>query len=475
MRRWGTRQTMSKAALETLRTIGFLDKKNRAVDFSDWEHNRLLAALQYYFECRTRVADQELKQIPDVEGTAGFLSSVSGANSVYSLLPSLLCFSQMITDDPVFRMSIPDDPFGLVQKQAMGMPTVKNLDASWLVNKVSYFAELAPAIEAGFIVVLPLQLLHLPPEQLPVFYSEDAFRSEVPDHIHDYIHQCAQIRTVVPDKTTGALLIHDEAPAHPIRAIHVSFKGDESANSGMIYFLQQMELLGKDEDTQCLHIRYECDLDKPVDESRFKIWVYQSINRTIINRLRSVASEISLARSLGFSYLTESRFEADILGASGSKEELSSSADRAANAVNFLNANMPRVYIDSTATVVRLRVDRQDTFSRFHASLLEVSANLQGLSPAEFKLQAKQLFARVIDPQLREIEKDASRLAATVVKGATFSAGALALAMAGDVALPFAAVVAFWGAHTIAESLPAVSDYLHQRRGPEYIWRRLTK
>lgn len=466
---------MSKAALEILRNVGFLDMENRAVDFSDWEQNRLQAALKYYFDCRVHVVDQELKQLSGIGGTSGFLSSVSGTNAVNPLLPSLLCFSQMITDDPVFRLSIPEQPHSLVQKQAMGIPTEKHVDAVRLLNKVSYFEELAPVIEAGFLVVLPLQLLHLPPEQLPVFYSEDAFRSEVPEHIHNYIHECAKIRTVVPDRTTGALHIYDDSPSQPVRAIHVSFKGDENANFSMAYFLNQMELLGKDEEPHRFHLGLNCDLDKPVDERNFRIWVYQSINKTIINRLRFVASEMSLARSLGFSYVTESHFEADIMGASGSQTKNPSSAHNAANAVNFLKANMPAVHIDSPATVMRLRVDREDTFSRFHASLLDVSSKLHGLSPAEFELQAKQLFAREIDPQLREIEKEASRLTATAVKGATLSAGTLALALAGGGSLPFAAVVAFWGAHTIAESLPAISDYLHSRRGPEYIWRRLTK
>jgi len=101
---------MSKNTLALLKRIGFLDKRNTPVDLNrrddEWIHSRLLS----YFRERSRTADADMKKMPAPTGQSlnALISSVSATNTVTSLLPSLLLYDHLITDDPLFREATPE-------------------------------------------------------------------------------------------------------------------------------------------------------------------------------------------------------------------------------------------------------------------------------------------------------------------------------------------------------------------------------
>lgn len=105
---------------------------------------------------------------------------------------------------------------------------------------LSYFSSLVPMIEANLLTVLPLQLLHLPPEEIPIYYSEDRFRSEIPDNNHDFIHRSANIKPVVLRRETGDFLVLRDEAIEPCRAIHISFTSDLSNYGVNLYLYQQL-------------------------------------------------------------------------------------------------------------------------------------------------------------------------------------------------------------------------------------------
>jgi hypothetical protein len=347
----------------------------------------------------------------------------------------------------------------------------KSVDRPSIARRLSYFSTLAPVIDAGFLDVLPLSLLHLPSDGIPLFYAEDRFRSEIPDGIHDFIHARASIREVVPDKATGAFRLIDRPNPERKRAIHVSFAGDTPPYAGMTYFFQTMTPVGSYDGSGMLQVAFECDLESPLAEDVYQGWVYQSVNRTILARLQEVGSEVAIARHTGHVYLTESEFEAKLIGAATTPLHAKSICD----GVNFLRANNTLLAVDDASMIVRLRERNQHAFERFRASLTALSGDLAGVSPTEFPVKAQQAFLTQVQPQIDEIQRLAAAITASVAKGALISLGGVALAIVSGSTIPFISAALCASAGGLSETLPVVSDYLQKHQSPEFIWSQLRR
>jgi hypothetical protein len=352
----------------------------------------------------------------------------------------------------------------------MGMTVNSEIDRSMVANKLLYFSMLAPLIQAELLTVLPLHMLHLPPEHLPIFYSEDRFRSEIPENIHDFIHRSAIIKPVVLRKDSGALVIRKEPVKEPCRAISISFAGDFSQSSASIYFYHTMQADEVNREDGRIKVSLKWEPEKPLREDIFDAWVNQSINRTILARLGSISSEIRLATSLNHSYVTESEFESELLAQSGFRGE-----DAASGAINFLNTNEALIEIPSPEDVVRLREKHSDAFERFRATLLSVGEKLQGVDPDQFQEKAERLYHTDVQPQIDEIQKSVRAVCTSIVKGALVSLGGVAFALASGTAIPLVAASLYAASGALTETLPALSEYMSGRKKPEYIWKRLRK
>jgi hypothetical protein len=387
------------------------------------------------------------------------------------LLPSFLLYDHLITDDPVFQEATPDHHQSRIQKQALGVKEKQSINRDSLKNKLKYFSELSLLIEAGLLHVIPLSLLHLPPDKLPIFFSEDRFRSEIPEGIHNFVHSKAKIQEVLLEKESGSLLILDKPRPEISRAIYISFEGDGPNQHGMIYFLDPFDVLETDRETSTMHVAIKSDLNLPISEDLYRSWVYQSVNQTILARLRNVASEISLARTMGYTYLTESLFESKLLGASTTQTD----AGMMVGAVNFLRASETMIAIDKASSVLKLRERNKQAFERFRSTILELSEQLTGLSDDEFNIKARRLFLTNIQPQIDEIKKAAASIITSATKGDLVSLGGIALVLTTGSTIPFISAALFTTSGVFAEALPSISEYLQKRRGPEYIWSELVK
>jgi hypothetical protein len=458
---------MSKACLDLLNTIGLLSV-NQPVELSKFDEGTLSKLLRYYYEQRAKTLNDEVGQLRQDQTLSALVSSFSARNAVAPLLPSFLIHGHVITDDPLFRVCTPESEMGAVQKQAMGMNVDRDIDRVMIANKLLYFSMLAPLINAGLLTVLPIHMLHLPPEHLPVFYAEDRFRSEIPENIHDFIHKSSIIAPVVLHKESGALIIPKEPVREPCRAIHVSFVNDFSSSSVGIYFYQTMQPEEVDRESGRIKVSLSWSPDEPLREDVFDGWVYQSINRTIIQRLGAMSSEIRLAASLNHSYMTESGFESALLAQCGFRGE-----DAASGAVNFLNANETLIEIPSPEDVVRLREKHAEAFMRFRASLIEIGEKLRGIPPGEFREKAERLYHIDIQPQIDEMQKSVRSVCTSLGKGALVSLGGVAYALASGTALPLVAASLYATSGALTEALPALSEYMSARKKPEYIWRKL--
>ena len=357
-----------------------------------------------------------------------------------------------------------------MHRTSIGMEPVAIPELHRVVNALRYFEWLAPLIRDGVVTVLPLDLIHAPPTYRPLTYSEDWFRSEVPSHLHDFVHKSAIISKVAPGPDGKGLIVWDEPPQAPTRGVAVAFSNDHPVFQESFYLLWDQRVIERVDET---HFKFAQTLewDNPPPQDLFDAWVYQSVNQAIVARLRAISREISVAERLGATYLTESAFEAELCGMSCGD---ASAPGSRVSAINFLRANTPFLKIDDPTVVARVRASDPHLFERFQQSMLSVAIQLGG-DCENFDERAKQLFEKEVRPQIDELNAALIKVAAGIGGGVTLGGAAVAVAVLTGPALPLAALLGLGAATAIGEALPSIGDYLSQRPGPAFVWKQLAK
>lgn len=460
---------MSIAALGRLRAIGFLDKEDRAVDLSRFDPAAIKEKLDYYrMDSLQGGRDGFTTPAETKGGLAALVSSVSARNCVSQLVPYGLIYNRLYVNDPLLDLIADPEHSSEAYNTYLGVEAGRGPELAIVSNRVRYFELLAPVIRSGLLTVLPLKEDRARRDGIPVYFSEDWFRSSVPRQIHDFVHESAVINEMTPGPGGRGLRVLDHAPTGPTRAISVSFANDFSAADCPFYLLFEQEVLERIDDT---HFRFAHRLpwDKPPSQDLFKVWVYQSINRTIINRIRAIEHEVGIASQLGASYLTESQFEAELCGKTFSSDRRGS-----VNAVNFLVANAPSLNVSDPSILIRLRSDHPELFERWQQALLSVANELSG-TDVDFEERARQLLERDVRPQLDDLNRALARLQGEAGGACLTTIGTIALALYGNAALPLVAVLGLGALLVAGRVLPSVSDYLSRRESPAFIWSRILK
>lgn len=460
---------MSKQCISLLQQLGILSKKEKVIDLASFDEKTISTMMQYYYNQRFRNLDSELSKLKEKNKFCGFMSSLSTRIDLSTITSSLLIYNHLVIDDFLFREIVPESEQSISQKSAMGIPSKKTFDRKSIGKKLNILKDLIPFIKSGFLTILPISKLHMPSEKIPVFYSEDNFRSDIPSNVHDFIHKKAIINPIKIHEKSGNLMVLNKPACEPCNAIHVSFSDDNSALEGKIYFYTELEDLATDFDGgRYIGIKWNPNLK--LGKKMFDVWVYQSINRAIINKLQRIASEYFIARTIDHSYITESCFEAELMAQSGFNAESSLS-----NALNFLEANNTLIELKSPKIALDLREKHTTAFDRFRISLLEIADKLVGTPQDKFQEKAERLYITEIQPQIDEIQKKLKDISLAGSKGIFVSLGSIALAVASGSSIPLIPGILYSLQGTLSETLPAVSDYLNMRKRPEFIWMKLKK
>lgn len=466
---------MSRKAYELLGQVGLLVREDHPADLACFDEVTLREKLDHYYKSRAEGAETEIVTERAERGTfAALRSSISCIADIEQLLPSALVYHRFYVDDPLFRAAQPSSENTRAYNRYLGLRTDVLIDRKQVAQSLAYLASVAPLVRAGLCSIIPVSLLHRAPNEIPIFASEDCFASAVPETIRGFVHNSAVIHEVMP-LPDGAFAICNEPPKEPTRGIQIAFHGDTVARSGMFYLLFEARPTGKIKDGR-VTIEQSLNWDNKPSQEQFDIWVTQSINKTAINRLAAVSSELHLADGLNATYVTESAFESKLLGL----ESVDAPRSLRENAVNFLTANAPFIGAASPEAVVRLRHDYPGLFEKFQASLLHVSSQLIGVE-ADYEEKAKALYVKEIEPQVRDINSQLSKVKWQSGSSAVLATAAtLSFALTKAAAVPFSVPLAMaFGAVAFIQAaggvLPAVGDYLQKRKGPAYIWSKLAK
>ncbi|AYV22832.1 MULTISPECIES: hypothetical protein [Vibrio] len=439
---------MSNLALDTLIEVGLLDSKGRVCDISRLPEREVSLRISAYIQSRVIQFPKELEAFKKSDCLSALYSSTSTMLTKSNLLSSSLVYDSIIINDP------------LVVKE-----NITHKDLSEGLGLFSYFFEL---IRAGIIVLFPLfDLVQPNQDELPLLASDDAFRSSIPENIHDFIHENAIQKSVVPNDSGGMYVLSELASVKRRMALNVSFKDDYWRHGVSLYLFQT----GVTEDVDgTTRLRTEWDPEGVLSEDKFNFWAYQTVNQAMRARLIGINTESQISQKLGHTYVTESKFEATLLNMSAGI-----TANEGMEARSFFEANNSFLSIDCPETILKLRLKNPALYHKFNRSLLDISGELQGYEGEQFNRKARLLFASEIEPQIKEVSACINSMKSGFIKGSLASLGGLSASVVTGSAVPFLTALGLSFANGLTESYSGVSQYQNLKKTPAFIWHRMNK
>ncbi len=248
-----------------------------------------------------------------------------------------------------------------------------------------------------FVKFFPVSLLHEPPKNLPIFYSENNYSDALPPEIFKFFHTKARVSNI--DRIDGSMCYGEDKLLRLGTTIHVGFDGDHIKN-GMIYQFVNSEITGIDEKTQkCTFRQYIPDT---IDEPTFRAWVSQSINRAALRTFKETYDELILSKQVDCMYLAKSQFTADLLGISIPQKDI-----RTDLANLSMQINLPLFDAVSLDDIISIRCNNGEAFHNFRAELNSKLLDLRTITdPNELKIRLENVSYELNEIQVNNVKKE---------------------------------------------------------------------
>lgn len=431
---------MSNLALNLLIDAGLITSFGKVVNISILPDSEVSARISQYTNARIQTATSEIETYHDSKWLNALFSTSSTEISRSSLLSSTLVYDSTMIDDPLVSSS-------------------SNISYQKLDEGLKLFSWAFELIRAGYIKIVPISYFNKPSNDIPLLYSDDAFRSSIPKEIHDFIHKNAVLKAVIQDEKGRMLVLNESAEINKRTALNVSFNNDYWHSGVSLYLFQTYE---KGKTTW--------HKDGFLHKEKFDHWAYQTINQAMRARLINIYNESHLASITGHTYITESSFESDFMAMSGD-----ANCSNGSISAKFLKANDSFINIDSPKTILELRDKHNTAFERFNYSLQSITEELSGVDPDIFEKKAENLFHKEIMPQIDEIRDNVNSIASGGIKGTLGSLIGLSAAIATGSSLPLIPALMTSLSAGLTEGFPAISQKQRLKKRPAYIWHRITK
>jgi hypothetical protein len=431
---------MSILALDLLIDAGLITAAGKAVDLSSLSDNEVSSRVSQYSNARIETAASEVDKGYDGKLLSALFSTSSADVSQKKLLSSALVYESITIDDPL-------------------VSSASTISYKQLTKGLELFSWAFDLIRSGFIKVIPISYFNKPSREIPWLHSDDAFRSSIPEEIHDFVHENAILKSVLKDDKGRILVLPEGAGVSRRTALNVNFKDDYWHSGASLYLFQTLE-----------NGTITWEENSTLSKEKFKQWSYQTINQAMRARLSCIYNETYLASTTGHTYVTESSFESRFLAMSGDSEFSSG-----ATSAKFLEANNSFINIESPKTIIELRDKYSTAFERFNYSLLSVTEELSGVAPENFETKAELLFHKEIMPQIDEIRDNVNSISSSGVKGVLGSLVGLSAAVATGSSLPLIPALMSSVSAGMTEAFPSISHQQRLKNRPAYIWHRVTK
>lgn len=328
----------------------------------------------------------------------------------------ILYMDQVVIPDPLFELTEEQNPMSETVGEYMGLQKASAISREKIVDIINYIKCITPLIEANFVVMLPISLIHESPKEIAIKYSPTAFSDVIPSHILDYYRSIVKVYNL--EKCEHGLRMDSTKPLIPGTQIYVDFP-DVMKSKGHIYQYMLQEIVEFDEKTGKAAFRMH--IPDTIDEQTFKVWVNQSINQSANYHFKEKYSEVVLAQKCGCMYLARSPLTAKIL--QFSMDAPTKDSELANLAMQF---DLPVVNALPIADILEIRNNYGEAFHNFRNELNSKLIGLDSISdPDVLKKQLETISYELSNVQVKEVEKEYRKISRTLKLDALALTGSL--------------------------------------------------
>lgn len=350
----------------------FFEEEEIASGFSRFSDQELLAELERYREHALSTAP-EPSTLSDLDFR---VSSGSRTVPVDTLRQGAFYIKQVISDDPLFRLTHRQSEAAVVASQAIGLNNdADQVNRSRLLEAVGYLKAITPMVATDYVVPLPVSYLFEPPAEIPINLPTDRYAGLLPGDLREWFWDRVELSTLKRTESGWA----DYGTFELGRGLRVSFR-DANMEADFMYHLHKMEILDYDEESGVARFEMTIPDDLP-DKNEFLAWVDQSVNKSAYDIFDRVRTEASFAYDLGSSYLAPSPLAFDLL-----QQTVGSTGDVPSHTANtLLNVDLPLLDGVDTETLMRIRRDEGEAFESFRTELERAFRDLRLSEESEEK------------------------------------------------------------------------------------------
>lgn len=336
------------------------------------------------------------------------------AEKIYKQL--VLYMDQVVIPDPLFKLTEARNPLGDTVGKYIGFQKSHVVEREKIIDVINYIKCIALLIESGFIVMLPISLIHEAPKEIGIYYSPTSFSDVIPAPILDYYRSIAKVYNL--EKSENSLIMDPTKPLTIGTQIYVDFPDDIRLN-GCMYQYMSNEVVELDERTG--KVKFRMYIPDTISKEAFVPWVNQSINQAANHHFKEKSSELILAQKSGCMYLCRSPLTAKILQMS--IENPTKDAELASMA---LQLELPVIDQLPITDILEIRNNYGEAFHNFRNELNSKLIGLDSIGDTDaFKRQLNIISYELNNIQVKEVEKEYRKISRTLKLDALACSGSL--------------------------------------------------
>ena len=328
----------------------------------------------------------------------------------------VLYMDQVVITDPVFELTEKPSSFSNASAELLGFQSHENIDRKKIVDSINSVRSIVMLIEAEFVVMLPLTLMHEAPKEIPILYSPSAFSDIIPKEILEYLRSIAKVSIL--ERTDKGLQVLPDNPKLTGTSILIDFI-DEDKLTGSLYQYINTKVLEYDEKTGKATLVF-----RPADSittEQFTTWVNQSINQSANKHFNAIYKEIVFSKECNCMYLTQSPIVSNILN-----KIIKTPSVESKIATMALDIDLPITSHIPLKELLTIRKDYGTAFSNFRSELNRKLLSLDAYADADsLKHQIDSISYELNNLQVQEVEKEYRKIIRTLKLDAIALTGSL--------------------------------------------------
>jgi hypothetical protein len=315
-----------------------------------------------------------------------------------------LYLDRVILPDPVFEYTNEKGHAHVPISRVMGINASLDINRKNLANDIKYMKGTTSLVANKFVKYFPVSLIHEPPKNLPIIYSENNYSDDLPPEVFNYFYEKAKVNNI--ERVDGHMCYREDKPLDLGTTIHVSFDGD-TGHKGMIYQYMASKVENFDEKTGRISLLQH--IPDTINELEFRAWVSQSINRAAIRTYSEVFNELVLSKQIECMYLAKSQFTADLLNLAIVKKDINTDLINLA-----MKLDLPVFYKMSLDEIISIRYNHGEAFHNFRTELNSKLLNLRTITDAnELRTKLENISFELNEVQVLEVNKEYRKILRT--------------------------------------------------------------